>query len=336
MSTQMIGYSIGGICKRFLVAPPSMIWPANLVTAALFNTLHSQETLGSQTRSGISRQRFFTYVFVSHIFYSTSVRFVWENLLCLFILIGHCHRLLTLLSFHCSLEFLLDLLDGSQQCRGQPAVRCLSRPGHGCSHLRLGSDQLQRLSSSCPLVGRGQHWFHRCLLLLVHHPHFLCESSLHRSRFPFLSNSSQYTNVWYTAYLPLVSSHSFDNTGAAYNVSKVINADTSFNIEAYKAYSPIFISASFAISYGLSFASITATLTHTFLYYHKQISIQARRSLSEQPDIHARLMSMYKEVPDWWYLTIFGPWTNSNFRPCECINIFSKSPCSCLVSLPSR
>jgi hypothetical protein len=60
------------------------------------------------------------------------------------------------------------------------------------------------------------------------------------------------------------------------------------------------------MSYGLHFAVITATLTHTFLYYRKHIVIHARRSLSEQPDIHARLMSVYKEVPDWWYLVILG------------------------------
>ena len=64
-------------------------------------------------------------------------------------------------------------------------------------------------------------------------------------------------------------------------------------------------SASFAMFYGLSFASITAVLTHVFLYFCKRIAIQARRSLSEQPVIHARLMSVYNEVPDWWYLTIF-------------------------------
>ena len=103
-----------------------------------------------------------------------------------------------------------------------------------------------------------------------------------------------------------MSSHSFDNTGGAYNVSRVINADVSFNLQAYQAYSPLFLSASFAIAYGLSFASITSTVTHTFLYYRKQIWTQARRSLSEQPDIHARLMSVYKEVPDWWYIGIFG------------------------------
>ncbi len=58
MWTQLIGISIGGICMPFLVVPPSMIWLANLVTAALFNTLHAQETAGTHGRGGISRQLF--------------------------------------------------------------------------------------------------------------------------------------------------------------------------------------------------------------------------------------------------------------------------------------
>jgi hypothetical protein len=70
MSTQLIGFSIGGICKRFVVAPPSMIWPENLLTAVLFNTLHGQETSSTQARGGISRLRFFFYVFIGYIFYS--------------------------------------------------------------------------------------------------------------------------------------------------------------------------------------------------------------------------------------------------------------------------
>ena len=70
MSTQLIGFSICGICKRFLVDPPSMIWPANLVYTALFNTLHSQETSGTLGYGGISRGRFFTYVFIGYFCYS--------------------------------------------------------------------------------------------------------------------------------------------------------------------------------------------------------------------------------------------------------------------------
>ncbi|KAK7685220.1 hypothetical protein QCA50_011583 [Cerrena zonata] len=33
--------------------------------------------------------------------------------------------------------------------------------------------------------------------------------------------------------------------------------------------------------------------------------IQAKRSMNEQPDIHARLMSRYPQVPEWWYGVVF-------------------------------
>jgi hypothetical protein len=50
-----------------------MIWPENLVKVALFNTLHGQETSGTEACGGISRLCFFSYVFVGYIFYSQSL-----------------------------------------------------------------------------------------------------------------------------------------------------------------------------------------------------------------------------------------------------------------------
>ncbi len=50
---------------------------------------------------------------------------------------------------------------------------------------------------------------------------------------------------------------SYDNTGAAYDVTKILNDDTTLNFRKYEAYSPLFLSTTFAVSYGLSFASIT-------------------------------------------------------------------------------
>lgn len=105
--------------------------------------------------------------------------------------------------------------------------------------------------------------------------------------------------------MPMSSSTSYDNTGKKYNVLKIVNPDSTFNQEKYDAYSPLYLSTTFALSYGLSFASMTATLTHAALFYRKQIWTQARRSMHEQPDIHARLMAVYPQVPEWWYATMF-------------------------------
>jgi OPT family oligopeptide transporter len=115
-----------------------------------------------------------------------------------------------------------------------------------------------------------------------------------------------YTNTWESKYMPISSRGSFDHFGDKYNVTRILNSDSTFNEEMYRAYSPLYLSTTFALSYGLSFASITATLTHAFLYFRKQIWVQSRRSIGEQPDIHARLMSKYPQVPEWWYAIVFG------------------------------
>ena len=115
-----------------------------------------------------------------------------------------------------------------------------------------------------------------------------------------------YTNTWYSQYLPLSSRGAYDNTGNMYNVSLILTQQQTFNETAYQEYSPLFLSTTFALSYGLSFASITATLVHAYLYFREQIWVQSRRSLHEQPDIHARLMSFYPQVPEWWYMCMFG------------------------------
>ncbi|KAG0322021.1 hypothetical protein BG000_003043 [Podila horticola] len=50
--TQMLGYGMAGVLRRYLVYPAAMIWPANLVQVALFSTLHKDEDLlpGQWTR----------------------------------------------------------------------------------------------------------------------------------------------------------------------------------------------------------------------------------------------------------------------------------------------
>ncbi|KAK3842640.1 MAG: OPT family small oligopeptide transporter [Linnemannia gamsii] len=45
LCTQLLGYGMAGVLRRYLVYPAAMIWPANLVQVALFNTLHKDEDL---------------------------------------------------------------------------------------------------------------------------------------------------------------------------------------------------------------------------------------------------------------------------------------------------
>ena len=50
-----------------------------------------------------------------------------------------------------------------------------------------------------------------------------------------------YTNAMYGAYMPILSSAVFDNTGKPYDVSKILTKDFLFDEESYKKYSRVFM-----------------------------------------------------------------------------------------------
>ncbi|KAK4701800.1 hypothetical protein P7C70_g4425, partial [Phenoliferia sp. Uapishka_3] len=68
LATQMLGFGVAGLARRFLVYPPAMIWPSNLATIALNRSFHEEE---NKPANGwrISRLRFFLYVFIAYSLY---------------------------------------------------------------------------------------------------------------------------------------------------------------------------------------------------------------------------------------------------------------------------
>lgn len=64
ISTQMLGYTFAGITRRFLVRPSGMIWPATLMSASMFSTLHKEENKPANGWT-ISRWKFFLIVWLS-------------------------------------------------------------------------------------------------------------------------------------------------------------------------------------------------------------------------------------------------------------------------------
>jgi hypothetical protein len=56
-----------------------------------------------------------------------------------------------------------------------------------------------------------------------------------------ISPALYYTNVWNSAYLPIQSNSVYDNTGVAYNVSRVINKQDDYQLDVakYESYSTV-------------------------------------------------------------------------------------------------
>jgi hypothetical protein len=101
-------------------------------------------------------------------------------------------------------------------------------------------------------------------------------------------------------------SATYDNTCASYNVTRILTPQFALDLAEYKAYSPLFLSTTFATSYGLSFAAIASLVVYTYLNHGKQVWQQFENSAKEEPDIHMKLMGKYREAPMWWYMSLFG------------------------------
>lgn len=83
LGTQVLGLSLGGLLRQFVVWPSSMIWPGALVNSALFNTLH--KSYGKRERGHMTRERFFcivlacsfTYYFLPGYLFTALSMFNW-------------------------------------------------------------------------------------------------------------------------------------------------------------------------------------------------------------------------------------------------------------------
>ncbi|KAH0335799.1 OPT-domain-containing protein, partial [Aureobasidium melanogenum] len=116
-----------------------------------------------------------------------------------------------------------------------------------------------------------------------------------------------YSNTFNTGYLPINSNKVFDHFGKFYNVTRTLDDRGMFDAAKYADYSPAYLSAANATVYACFFAIYTATISYAFMYHRHEImmgfkNLFHRGERQEYNDIHNRLMSVYPEVPEWWYL----------------------------------
>lgn len=94
LATQLTGFGLAGLTRRFLVHPASMVWPQNLVCCTLLNTLHAEDEddgIGMygmvEGEKGMSRYKFFVIC--------TLAGFLW------WFLPGYLFKALSTFSFVC-------------------------------------------------------------------------------------------------------------------------------------------------------------------------------------------------------------------------------------------
>ncbi|KAG9284968.1 hypothetical protein G9A89_009778 [Geosiphon pyriformis] len=116
----------------------------------------------------------------------------------------------------------------------------------------------------------------------------------------FIGPIIYYGNFWNAQNYPPVGHGIYQKSGALYDQNAIIT-NNQFDPVKYETYGRLYISPYFAFCYAISFAALTALITHVYLYYGKEILDRFRDSRKDEPDIHTKLMEVYPEVPNLWY-----------------------------------
>ncbi|KXX73898.1 Sexual differentiation process protein isp4 [Madurella mycetomatis] len=268
VSTQSLGYGIAGMMRRFLVYPASMIWPGNLVSVTLMTAMYetSEEKDPTIIGGSMPRYRWFAIVTLGGFIYYFIPGFL--------------------------AQFLSSFAFITWMAPNNPVINQLFGYSTGLSLLPITFDWTQITGFvGSPLIPPWHAIANTMIGVVLF--------------FIFLSSVLHYSGAWYSRYLPMSDSNTYDNTGKHYDVSRVLSGDYTLDEEAYKNYSPLFLSTTFALAYGLSFAAISSLIVYTYLHHGKTIWRQYKSSTTEKPDIHMKLMRRYKEAPTLWYMALF-------------------------------
>jgi OPT family small oligopeptide transporter len=267
ISTQMLGFGLAGFVYRFLVTPAAMIWPSTLINTSLFTALHDRGKPDPLKVSGwtLGKYRMFLYCMIGS--------FVW------YWFPGYLAPFLSVFAFVTWIKpqnVIINQLFGGWT---------------GLSLIPITFDWTQISGFNFSPLIAPWHGIANTLIGLI----LWCW---------IVTPALHYSGVNYSKHLPITDSTSYDNTGHVYNVSRILTKEMTLDKAKYESYSPLFLSTTFYLCYGLSFATIISVLVHTVLFHGKDIWARFREVGQEEEDIHARLMARFKPVPIWWYGTV--------------------------------
>ena len=314
LATQLTGFGLAGLCRRFLVRPASMVWPQNLAVCALLNTLHGKDdaempqggVLGAEEGHGMgmlskrpmTRYRHFIIVLIASFlffFLPGAVSFSFsESRELMAHVAGYLFQALSIFSFVCWAapnNIIVNQLFGVHS-------------GLGMSFLTFDWTQITLIGSPLlvPWWALLQMFIGFVLVVWILTPVLYYTNVSHAPSLP--RTTYAYQQSWYMSYFPISGNGPYDRFGKVYNITRVLSSDYRFDPVAYNEYSPLLLPATFAMTYLLAFASSSCIITHTLLY-HGQTLLNGLKWNVEADDIHAKLMRHYPGVPDWWYLTLF-------------------------------
>ncbi|KAL1306294.1 hypothetical protein AAFC00_004379 [Neodothiora populina] len=275
-TTQCVGFGLAGLFRRWLVEPAQMIWPQNLVSTTFMYTLHDHSKTDPEKCNGwsISRYRYFFYVFVG--------AFVW------YWFPGWIAQFLSVFAW---ITWIAP---------NNVTVNKIFGGVSGMSLLPMTFDWTQVTGYVfSPLIAPWHAIMNTLIGMVIFY--WITAAGIH------------FSGTWYAEYLPFSDSSSYDNTANTYNVSRILTPEYTLDMAKYKEYSPLYLSTTFALCYGLSFAAISSVVVHVALFHGRDVWDRLHDTNGTLDDIHAKMMRKYNPIPWWWFMGILVPCIGGSF-----------------------
>ncbi|CUM66566.1 uncharacterized protein PRCAT00004235001 [Priceomyces carsonii] len=275
ISTQFVGFGLAGIVRKFCIYPAKSLWPSILPTIAAnraFLVPEKKENINGWT---ISRYYYFFAVF--------AFSFVW------FWFPGYIFQALSTFNWMTWIKpdnFNLATITGSYSGLGLNPI-----PTFDWNVINLWA-----LPLTYPAFNTVNSFIGAVVGL-------------------FAIIGVYYSNYYWSAYLPINSSATYSNTGESYDIQQILNSNNKLDDKKYQAYGPPFYTAANIVLYGCFFLSYPFTIFYVFCTNWKDIVFAMkslwlslkdfrRSSLAGYSDPHCKMMSRYKEVPEWVFLIV--------------------------------
>ncbi|KAF8696989.1 hypothetical protein HU200_036636 [Digitaria exilis] len=272
-TTQVLGYGWAGLMRKYVVEPAHMWWPGTLVQVSLFRALHEKEENQDVYTGGgrTSRAKFFVV--------ALTCSFLW------YAVPGYLFPTLTSVSWVC---WIFSKSVTAQQL------------GSGMRGLGLGAFTLDWTAVPSFLFSPLVSPFFATANILAGFLVFM---------YVIVPTAYWGLDLYNARRFPIFSSHLFTFNGNNYDINAIVNGRFEIDMDAYSQQGRINMSTFFALSYGLSFAAIAATITHVALFHGKDIYRRFRASQKDKdkPDVHTRLMKKsYQDAPGWWFYSLLA------------------------------
>ncbi|ODV66349.1 OPT-domain-containing protein [Hyphopichia burtonii NRRL Y-1933] len=274
LATNFLGFGFAGIMRKFAIYPIKSIWPTILPTLALNKALTQPERKENINGWTISRYYWFFLVTVVSFVYFWIPDYLFQAL-----------STFNWITWIKPDNFNLAMVTGSVKGLGLNPIptfdwnvinynHCLTFPFYSYANQYIGT-----------FLGL------------------------------FIITGLYYSNHLWTGYMPINSSSLFTNTGELYDVKAIVNSNSLFDRNKYEKVGPPFYSAANLVVYGSFFAIYPFTIVYeVFMNYKpmkdalfglgKSFRNFRRSTYHGFTDPHSRMMTRYKEVPDWCFLCV--------------------------------